>query len=179
MGYECFSVHLWPNYHSIDELNIHRAVYWIQAHGITPKQASTNNGRKLGNLLGTVIDVERPEETGNKIFLRVRVEFDTKRPLATFVNLPRPHLNPTKLKLRYEILKLFCYKCGRLGHLSMACRHEINSRLKELGLSMIILWWLIHHRSQCSHRSGFLWSFRMHQLPVSFAGVRKLFPILK
>ncbi|PRQ28715.1 putative transcription factor interactor and regulator CCHC(Zn) family [Rosa chinensis] len=132
-GY-CFTVRHWPPRHAIDDLEPHRATYWIQAHGIPMDQISTHNGRKLGNLLGSVIDVEDPRVYGNRGFMRIRVDFDTRRPLATFCQLPRNNSATTKIRLRYENLKCFCFKCGRLGHMVTACRYQVNPILLKLGV---------------------------------------------
>ncbi|KAL6130092.1 hypothetical protein ACLB2K_068473 [Fragaria x ananassa] len=60
---------------------------------------TVNNGRKLGNMLGSVIDVEDPAITGNMGYLHLRVDFDIKCPLATFVRLPRSGSSYSKIRL--------------------------------------------------------------------------------
>ncbi|KAL6134631.1 hypothetical protein ACLB2K_066860 [Fragaria x ananassa] len=58
----CFSVRLWPNHHSFEEIETCRATYWIQPHGIPPELMTKNNGRKLEEMLGSVLEVEDPNE---------------------------------------------------------------------------------------------------------------------
>ncbi|KAL6185134.1 hypothetical protein ACLB2K_041269 [Fragaria x ananassa] len=53
---------LWPNHHSFEEIETCRATCWIQAHGIPPELMTKNNGRKLGEMLGSVLEVEDPKE---------------------------------------------------------------------------------------------------------------------
>ncbi|XP_062021138.1 uncharacterized protein LOC133737632 [Rosa rugosa] len=130
-GY-CFSVRHWPKYHSLDDIATNRAIFWIQAHGIPLNQITVGNGRKLGNILGSVIECEDPLVAGNRGFLRIRVDFDTSKPLATFVQLPRPGSSPSKIRLKYENLKSFCFNCGRLGHLITSCRHRMHPLLKQM-----------------------------------------------
>ncbi|XP_024161782.1 uncharacterized protein LOC112169072 [Rosa chinensis] len=129
-----FSVRHWPRYHSIDDIEANRAMYWIQAHGVPRDQLSRNNGRILGNVLGSVIEVEDPIVVGNCGFLRMRVNFDASKPLATFVKLPRNGVVHTKIRLQYENLKNLCFNCGRLGHMISSCRHRKNPLLVQLGV---------------------------------------------
>ncbi|KAL6187324.1 hypothetical protein ACLB2K_038724 [Fragaria x ananassa] len=56
----CFTIKHWPRYQSIDEIITHRATYWIQGHGVPWNQINKSNGRKLGCILGSVMEVETP-----------------------------------------------------------------------------------------------------------------------
>lgn len=129
----CFSVRSWPLYHSIDDIESNRATYWIQAHGIPREMLSMVNGRKLGTMLGSVIEVEDPARVGNRGFLRIRVDINTHKPLATFCSLPCYSVTK-KIRLKYELLKNFCYHCGRLGHMLSTCNHQVNPLLIRLGV---------------------------------------------
>ncbi|KAL6209858.1 hypothetical protein ACLB2K_020797 [Fragaria x ananassa] len=110
----CFTIKHWPRYQSIDAIITHRATYWIQGHGVPWNQINKSNGRKLGCILGSVMEVEDPVVTGNRGYLRIRVDFDTRNPLATFIQLPRPGMSMSEVRLEYEGLKNFCFKCGRV-----------------------------------------------------------------
>ncbi|XP_004309645.1 PREDICTED: uncharacterized protein LOC101315302 [Fragaria vesca subsp. vesca] len=132
-GY-CFSIRHWPRYHLIEEIESNRVSFWIEAHGIPLEQMTKNNGRKLGEMLGSVLDVEDPSVVGFRGYLRIRVDLDTWRPLTTFVPLPRSQISTTKIKLQYEGLKNFCHKFGRLGHSNTACSHRINPALSRWGI---------------------------------------------
>lgn len=129
----CFSIRLWPLYHSIDDLQPTRATYWIQAHGIPKEMLSIVNGRKLGNILGSVIEVEDPAMVGYRGFLRLRIDLNASKPLPTFCQLPC-HSGIRRIRLQYELLKNFCYKCGRLGHMISACYFQVNPMLIKLGV---------------------------------------------
>ncbi|KAL6226498.1 hypothetical protein ACLB2K_000460 [Fragaria x ananassa] len=116
------------------ELEDKRAIFWIQGHGVPREMIIPNNGRKLGNMIGSVLEVEDPKKDGDRGFIRMRVDFDTRKPLATFVNLPRPDMAPTKIYLKYEKLMSFCYNCGRLGHMEGACTFRVHPTLLKLGV---------------------------------------------
>ncbi|XP_024156254.1 uncharacterized protein At4g02000-like [Rosa chinensis] len=124
-GY-CLSVRHWPHFHSIDDMDTNRPTYWIQAHGIPLDQMTKNNGRKLGELLGSTLEVEDPKVVGIKGYLQMRVDFDTRRPLATFVQLPRLTYRVTRIRLQYEGLRVFCYHCGRLEHSNTSLKYQVN-----------------------------------------------------
>lgn len=130
----CFSVRHWPANLSIDEINPHRATYWIQAHGLSRQLLNVRNGHKIGGMIGTVLEVEDPDRMGFRGFLRMRVDFDTRRPLATWIWLPKPNGPRSKIKLAYEDLKNFCYRCGRLGHGSRGCIRVLNPALLNQGV---------------------------------------------
>ncbi|KAL6182485.1 hypothetical protein ACLB2K_043904 [Fragaria x ananassa] len=85
-------------------------------------------------MLGAVLDVEDPQVVGNRGYLRLRVDFDTRRPFTTCVPLPRSISKTTKIMLQYEGLKNYCHKCGRLGHSITACRYKVNPVLLQLGV---------------------------------------------
>lgn len=129
----CFSIRHWPLYQSIDDIEPNRATYWIHAHGIPREMLSIANGRKLGSLLGSVIDVEDPSLVGNRGFLRLRINFDAHKPLATSCFLPY-RAGTKKIRLQYELLKSFCHHCGRLGHMKSVCNYQVHPTLLRLGV---------------------------------------------
>lgn len=128
-----FSVRHWPLYHSLDDIEPIRATYWVHAHGIPGNQITVPNGRKLGSLLGSVLEVEDPLVVGNHGFLKLRIDLDARKPLPTSCRLPTSSIT-RKIRLQYENLKNFCFHCGRLGHMEMACRFQVNPLLVSLGV---------------------------------------------
>ncbi|KAL6227500.1 hypothetical protein ACLB2K_001457 [Fragaria x ananassa] len=132
-GY-CFSVRVWPSNTALDEICINRATYWVQGHAVPKEQITAENGVKMAKLLGVIEEIEDPAIVGNRGYLRVKVLINTKRPLTTSLMLPRSGGAPTKIKLKYEKLKIFCFKCGRLGHLAMACNRSVNPERIRRGI---------------------------------------------
>lgn len=129
----CFSIRHWPLYHSVDDIEPTRATYWIQAHGIPREMLSLSNGRKLGNMLGSVFEVEDPAQVGYRGFLRMRIDLDARKPLPTCVQLPC-RSTTKRIRLQFELLKNFCFKCGRLGHMISVCNHQVNPLLVRMGV---------------------------------------------
>lgn len=131
-GY-CFSIRHWPLYHSLDDIEPTRATYWIQAHGIPREMLTLSNGRKLGTILGSVFEVEDPAVAGYRGFLRLRIDLDASKPLPTCCLLPC-RSSTKKIRLQFELLKNFCYRCGRLGHMLSICNHHVSPLLLKLGV---------------------------------------------
>ncbi|KAK9938020.1 hypothetical protein M0R45_014781 [Rubus argutus] len=129
----CFSIRHWPLYHSMDDIKPFCATYWIHAHGIPREMLSVANGRKLGSLLGSVINVENPSLVGNIGFLRLRIDLDTQKPLAISCLLPCQS-GTKKIRLQYELLKSFCHHCGRLRHMKSARNYQVHPTLLHLGV---------------------------------------------
>ncbi|KAM1172358.1 hypothetical protein ACFX2G_022946 [Malus domestica] len=71
-----FSVKFWPSYHSLDDIEADRAIYWIQAHGIPRNYCTEKNARSLGTKIGKVLEVEDPAEVGFRGFLRIMMLVD-------------------------------------------------------------------------------------------------------
>lgn len=129
----CFTIRHWPLYHSVDDIEPSRATYWIQAHGIPREMLSKANGRKLGLMLGSVLEVEDPAVVGIRGYLRLRIDFDACKPLSTSCLLPCQQTTK-KIRLKYENLKNFCFRCGRLGHMISVCNYHVNPLLIKLGV---------------------------------------------
>lgn len=125
---------MWPNNTALDEICINRATYWVQGHAVPKEQITAENGVKMAKLLGVIEEIEDPAIVGNRGYLRVKVLINTKHPLTTSLMLPRSDGAPTKIKLKYEKLKIFCFKCGRLGHLAMACNRPVNPERIRRGI---------------------------------------------
>ncbi|CAN6573989.1 unnamed protein product [Malus baccata var. baccata] len=111
-----FSVKLWLTYHSLDDIKVDRVVFWIQAHGIPRNFCTVKNARSFGEKIGAVLEVEDHVEVGFKGFLRLRVDFDARRPFITCCSVPCPKRGSYTIILRYEGLRIFYYRCGKLGH---------------------------------------------------------------
>lgn len=95
--------------------------------------ATSYKQTSLGENIGSVLEVEDPNQPGYRGFLRLRVEFDATKPLAIGFSLPCSERGRRIVKVRYENLKEFCYRCGRLGH-TRGCAGKPNPILAKEGL---------------------------------------------
>lgn len=118
-----------------EEMNIQTETFsntlmWIQVWNLPTNWLSKGAGFRFRNVFDDVLDVIIPE-TGSKRGRHMKI-------LAS-VNLEKPLLRGTKIQFstksvwvdfRYEHLAVFCYYCGRVGHLEKNCvlkRGDISS----------------------------------------------------
>lgn len=123
-----FTIKSWPLYHSLDDIIPDRAIFWVQAHGLPRNMCSPGNARKLGVRIGFVMEIEDTDEVGLRGFLRMRIDLDASKPLPPSFSMPFQVTGRRKIHLRYEGLKEFCMRCGRLGH-SCGCKLVPNPKL--------------------------------------------------
>lgn len=120
-------VRKWPPDLSLNEINLDRAYFWIQALNIPVCFINLNTAKLIENNVGTFLksDLNSPSPKWKKA-LRIMVEIDLHQPLQSSLQIPchgRPNL---LVELRYECLADFCYKCGWLGHKFLSCASANN-----------------------------------------------------
>ncbi|PQQ20127.1 uncharacterized protein Pyn_19042 [Prunus yedoensis var. nudiflora] len=116
---DVFSIQPWPQSSTLAEIHPNKATYWIQAHGIPLGLMTGRNARLIGERIGTVIGVEDPATNGTRSFLWMRIVIDATKPLQLGFWLPRANEGRTWINLKYEGLRRFCFRCGRLGHANL------------------------------------------------------------
>ncbi|KAL4319654.1 hypothetical protein GQ457_18G009350 [Hibiscus cannabinus] len=95
---------------------------WVHIHNIPLSLMTAALACALGASVDKVIMTDTRLEDGNMgEFMRVRVSFDTSKPLRRFVVLSRPDAKASLCPLQYEHLPLFCHGCGLIGHSVLAC----------------------------------------------------------
>ncbi|CAL9020379.1 unnamed protein product [Prunus brigantina] len=97
-------------------------VFWVQLLGISPLNMTTMVAKKVGALIGRVLEVDQAHGIdciGR--FLRVRIKFDVGQPLmrGTFVAFPGE--GSKWIDFKYEFLPEYCLVCGCIGHPSRLC----------------------------------------------------------
>lgn len=80
-----------------------------------------DTGKKIGSILGNVLDVMVIEVGGNEgRHIKVLVEIDLTKPLARGTKL-RYKNNEIWVQFKYEQLPGFCFCCGCIGHSDRVC----------------------------------------------------------
>lgn len=69
----------WRRGETIDEVEISRAQFWVQIHGLPLERLDEENTYLLGSKLGGVLNMELIDL--NKPYLRVQVHFDVEKAL--------------------------------------------------------------------------------------------------
>ncbi|KAK8652328.1 hypothetical protein V6N13_061348 [Hibiscus sabdariffa] len=106
---------------------------WVRIHNIPISLMTAALARTLGACIGKVVMTDTRLEDGNMgEFMRVRISFDTTKPLRRCVVLRRPGAKAIMCPLQYERLPLFCHGCGLLGHAVLSCATTPKSDVQKL-----------------------------------------------
>jgi hypothetical protein len=99
------------------------AAFWIRIMNLPIKSMTREVGEDIGQAVGTLIDVDVPDERGIAWgrFLRIRVEMDLAIPLMRGCIVQVEETDPVWVDFRYEHLPTFCYRCGIIGHNGNEC----------------------------------------------------------
>ncbi|KAL4272170.1 hypothetical protein GQ457_13G015770 [Hibiscus cannabinus] len=98
-----------PN-QTIHDYSFQHMCIWVRIHNIPLSLMTAALARVLGASVGKVIMTDTCLEDGNMgEFMRVRVLFDTSKPLRRCVVLSRPDAKASMCPLQYERLPLFCH----------------------------------------------------------------------
>ena len=112
--------------------------FWVQIHGLPLNRQNEQNVKKIGRLLGSVLEVDIAG-SGNGLgtkYVRVQVGIDVNTPLITGFPLGREQLPILWIPFKYERLGSFCYGCGLLGHEIRSCPDVELQKLWKEGKSM-------------------------------------------
>ncbi|KAK9226373.1 hypothetical protein WN943_011420 [Citrus x changshan-huyou] len=120
IGYRalCTRLNPWTPSFDFTKTAIDQVTVWIRLSGLTVHLYDRKILQRLGDLVGTVIKIDA--NTTSCIrgrFARVAVTISLDKPLVSqFV------LDGKIQKVEYEELPVICFKCGRYGHNSNACK---------------------------------------------------------
>lgn len=102
------------------EMPMHSGDLWARVYDLPLKLRSDAMAMKLGNSLGTFVEVDNKE--GNRMgkFLRLKAIVDLRKPLkrGTMVKYQGKDL---RIFFKYERLPTFCFLCGQIGHQIKDC----------------------------------------------------------
>lgn len=113
----------WPPDKALDDIDLNKATFWIQASGIPVCYTNINTAKFIGNTVGKFLktDLSSAAQKWRK-FLRIQVEIDILKPLHSSVVLSCTGRSRILIEIRYEQLSDFCFKCGLLGHKAPHCK---------------------------------------------------------
>jgi hypothetical protein len=119
---------------SVSEIEFESTELWIQIHGLPLDSILDSNVKRIGQKVGTVLDVDLASESSMiwKKFVRVRVEMDLAKPLVAGMFAPRPD-REIWIQLKYEKVLEFCYSCGKLGHIQQECGDPVQKLMNPFG----------------------------------------------
>lgn len=125
---------------SITELEFRYAYFWVHFHKLPRVCFCRKYAEALGNAIGTfeAVDMDAAGNIGGET-LRVRIMVNISEPLKRGTNVRVGAGESNKwIKVTYEKLPHFCYRCGRIGHVHQECEAEDpeEDRLKNYGVEM-------------------------------------------
>jgi len=102
------------------EMPMHSGDFWARVYDLPLKLRSDAMAMKLGNSLGTFVEVDNKE--GNRMgkFLRLKATVDLRKPLkrGTVIKYQGKDL---RIFFKYERLPTLCFLCGQIGHQIKDC----------------------------------------------------------
>ncbi|GLT49039.1 hypothetical protein SLA2020_226240 [Shorea laevis] len=107
--------------------DLYEVPFWIQIHGLPPDRLNAETGKRIGENLGRLLEVDDGGGHAWGVeYIRVRVYIDARKPLRRGMKLSLRE-GSIWVDFCYERLPNFCYCCGMLDHVERDC---------ELGLEM-------------------------------------------
>ncbi|CAA0831933.1 Unknown protein [Striga hermonthica] len=109
---------------------------WVQIHQLPPHWIAYEPGRKIGRIIGKMLNVLVPGNGNNAgNMLKVLVEVNLREPLlrGTFISLGE---EKKWVDFRYENLQNFCFYCGLVGHGEKNCRvktEDVSDNNAKIG----------------------------------------------
>ncbi|XP_074267200.1 uncharacterized protein LOC141590511 [Silene latifolia] len=99
------------------ENSIKKLTTWVRIPNLPVEYFNPTFLKKIGSKIGEVIRIDENTTTVQMgQFTRLSVEVDLSKPL-----LSKFRLYGKVYCIQYEGLKMICFKCGRLGHLTETC----------------------------------------------------------
>nr|XP_048330865.1 uncharacterized protein LOC125422765 [Ziziphus jujuba var. spinosa] len=115
----------WPETLALSEISFKFSTFTVQIHGLPPIYLHTEAAFQIGARLGKVVkeSITRKSVVSQR-FLRFKVDIDTDNPLPAGFFLERAEGDELWVQFKFERLSDFCYKCGRLSHVTGKCLFE-------------------------------------------------------
>ncbi|MBA0567436.1 hypothetical protein Golob_012173 [Gossypium lobatum] len=96
--------------------------FWVQIHDLPMGLMPEMMARQFRNFLGQFLEYDvKSLNKGYGGYIRIHVRIDVRNPLMRRKKLISGNKGCTYARFQYEKLSIFCFLCGRLGHLEGFC----------------------------------------------------------
>ncbi|XP_015970783.1 uncharacterized protein LOC107494240 [Arachis duranensis] len=124
----------WKEDQNFDKEIISNFPVWVQFWGLPESFKTLEVGRKLGEKLGTVLEVGKFQMRGKETrIVKTKINIDAARQVRDQLIVAGSNKKEVEVALRYERLGKFCTYCAKLGHEVKNC-HDL---LKDTESDMV------------------------------------------
>uniref|UniRef100_A0A2N9I2Q1 CCHC-type domain-containing protein n=1 Tax=Fagus sylvatica TaxID=28930 RepID=A0A2N9I2Q1_FAGSY len=111
---------------SLNEVDFSKTDLWVQVHGLSLNRQGEVNLKKIGHMLGTIleVDVAGSGPSAGMRFVRIHIRVAVNHPLAMGFPIGRERLLVLWVPFKYKKLGSVCYGCGHIGHEGKNCSVE-------------------------------------------------------
>lgn len=104
------------------QVPLSHALFWVQVHDLPFEFMTAEVGKGLGDYIGRSMDYDA-KNTSNfwRSYMRIRVGVDVCKPLKRGKKIRMADREMKTGRFKYEILTLFYFLCGLLGHANSLC----------------------------------------------------------
>jgi hypothetical protein len=123
----------WSSKLAIDEVKLQYCAFWVQVHELPRQFMTTKNAIRIGKTIGDILELDNNNSTGiiSRPFIRMKIELNTSRPLASGFYMPCEGTKPRWIGFQYEHLDEYCSLCGLIGHIPKFCSAPPAKRTPE------------------------------------------------
>ncbi|OMO50989.1 reverse transcriptase [Corchorus capsularis] len=84
IGY-CLCLQRWDASKAVTKIQFNTVNYWVQVHNLPLEFMTYNNAKKIGENLGSILEIENPDWVRGygRSFIRIRIAVDLKKPLIS------------------------------------------------------------------------------------------------
>nr|XP_025636167.1 uncharacterized protein LOC112730290 [Arachis hypogaea] len=123
----------WKEDQNCDEEIISNFPVWVQFWGLPESFKTLEVGRKLGENLGTVLEVGKFQMRGRETrIVKAKINIDAARQVRDQLIVAGPNKKEVEVALRYERLGKFCTYCAKLGHEVKNCHDLLKDTESEM-----------------------------------------------